>query len=654
MSSDNATQPTRLQADPEAILTPPPPETPGNRRTVFISAIVIVALLVSALAGGVWWRVKNVPATLVVVHRTPQSGAFPWSNVTRTTAPSPQYAVFAQQNNPVDPAFQAYYTRVNGAALLGEALTPAYLTQLGWTQIFANGALVAPTQSSASSSQTAADGLDPSLLHSGQFDSATGIVRLPLLDVLLTFGSTIPVGGDGSTITYVSIRTATDPSHLVHLQGALPTRTTEPGGDVFVTESTNTKGVAAGHIIPLSVWTYITSSAIAPDGWQETFGNPLTEALPTTATINNTTHRLLVQAFALATVVVDLDDDNDNGQPTGSVQPLGRDYLETLGPPAVVVPTGTNVWLTGNAAIVNTPGGSVASVHLGQNFPLALSGQAQWLNGALWYQTSWKSLQQSGSGWAPASLVTLTTPTKGAAAWASFDALSPDVAKYLASFGKNVGSVVYDMTRNQYYSYNETTPFVLASSSKVSLMVSYLLWLESQGRGPNASENVTLTNMIEHSDNNAAQLIFDRLGGSNGQAAFYKKIGVTGYVANPYGWGWASLPPLGQMQVLTLLQEGKVLTAHDRAYALNLMNHIEADQHMGVGETLPPGATVAMKDGWVPAPDGLWAINTSGIVTAGSETYIIVVYTAHQSDYDSAWNITRHVCKAVGQLLTQG
>jgi hypothetical protein len=34
--------------------------------------------------------------------------------------------------------------------------------------------------------------------------------------------------------------------------------------------------------------------------------------------------------------------------------------------------------------------------------------------------------------------------------------------------------------------------------------------------------------------------------------------------------------------------------------------------------------------------------------------YIIVVYTAHQSDYEGAWNITRHVCKSVGQLLTQG
>src|SRR6185312_14078031 len=156
MSSENATQADQAdQADPGAILTPPPsPETPRNRRTVLISVVVIVALLVPALAGGVLWRVKNVPSSLVVAHRTPQGGAFPWSNVTRTTAPSPQYAVFAQQNNSVDPAFQAYYARVNGAVLLGAALTPAYLTELGWTQIFANGALVAPTQSSSSSSQT--------------------------------------------------------------------------------------------------------------------------------------------------------------------------------------------------------------------------------------------------------------------------------------------------------------------------------------------------------------------------------------------------------------------------------------------------------------------------------------------------------------------
>lgn len=646
MSSDYATQ-------TDSAVTPPPasPTPPASRRRRLLRIGALVALLVPLLAGSFWLHANTMANKLVVIHRTTPGGSFPWSNVTRTTAPDSQYAVFAQQDNPIDPAFQAYYTRVNGAVLLGKALTPAYLTRLGWVQIYANGALAAPTQASADASKSPApNDLDPSLLHAGKYDSATGVVRLPLLDILLTIGSQIPLGSDDSALTYVTLRDATAPKHLTHLPVSQPTQTVNTGDGVFVATSIS-KGSAVGHTIPQSIWNYISNSAVAPDGWRDTFGDPLTEALPTTATINNASHHLLVQAFALAAVAIDLDTDDGQGQPTGMVLPLGRDYLETLGPPPVVVPTGTNVWLTGNAVIVGAPGSSAASAHLGMNFPLALSGKAQWLNGTLWYQAAWKSPHRSGSGWTTASTITPTTPANTAAAWASFDALSPDIANYLAGFGSNVSSVVYDITRNRYYTYNETTPFVLASSSKVSIMVSYLAWVESQGRAPNDFEISELTNMIEHSDNNAAQLLFDRLGSGSGQLAFYQKIGVTGYVPNAYGWGWAMLPPIGQVQVLTLLQQGKILNAQDRAFALNLMNNIESDQRMGVGETLPPGATVAMKDGWVPAPDGLWAINTSGIVTAGSETYVIVVYTAHQNDYEGAWNITRHVCKAVGQLL---
>ncbi len=651
MSSDNAT-------DIESAATPPPPPplppaAPRRKRTLLIGALVALVVLLPLLAGGLWLGVNTARERLVTIQRA-NAGPYPWSNATRKTAPSAQYAVFAQQNNPVDPAFRSYYTRENGKELLGSALTPAYPTELGWTQIFANGALVAPMRASGSGTATPApSALNASMLRTGKYDATTGVMRLPLLDALLTIGSEIPLGGADSALTYITIREATATSHFAHLKGVTAEQTATTGDGVFIAASAS-HGTAAGHTVPLSIWTYITSSAVAPNGWQDAFGDPLTEALPTTATINGATHHLLVQAFVLATAAVDLDADDAQGQPTGSVLPLGLDYLETLGPPIATVATDASAWLTGDAAIVSAPGGSTASVHLGLNFPLALSGKTQWLDGALWYEATWKSLKLGGSGWAPASAVTITAPAKDAAAWASFDALAPDLASYLASYGTNVGSVVYDITRGRYYAYNENTAFVLASSSKVSIMVSYLSWLESQGRGPSDSENLTLTNMIEHSDNNAAQLLFDRLGGGPGQAAFYQRIGVTGYIQNPYGWGWASLPPLGQMQVLTMLQQGKILTANDRAYALNLMHNVESDQRMGVGVTLPPGATVAMKDGWVPAPDGLWAINTSGIVTVGGETYIIVVYTAHQGDYDAAWNITQHVCKEVGQLLTQG
>jgi hypothetical protein len=44
-------------------------------------------------------------------------------------------------------------------------------------------------------------------------------------------------------------------------------------------------------------------------------------------------------------------------------------------------------------------------------------------------------------------------------------------------------------------------------------------------------------------------------------------------------------------------------------------------------------------------------VNSSGIVTLGAETYIISVYTDHDSTAAVGYQIVRHVCKVVGQRL---
>jgi len=58
-----------------------------------------------------------------------------------------------------------------------------------------------------------------------------------------------------------------------------------------------------------------------------------------------------------------------------------------------------------------------------------------------------------------------------------------------------------------------------------------------------------------------------------------------------------------------------------------------------------------MKDGWLPGPDGLWAMNSSGIVMVGKETYIISVYTQEQNSLEDGQSIARHICSAVASLL---
>jgi beta-lactamase class A len=211
-----------------------------------------------------------------------------------------------------------------------------------------------------------------------------------------------------------------------------------------------------------------------------------------------------------------------------------------------------------------------------------------------------------------------------------------------------MGVAVFDVTRNRYYEAKEDTPFILASSAKVYILVGYLDLLETQGRQPSSADVQTMTQMVEHSDNDAAQLLYDRLGYDSGQKRLLDRLGIA-YQPNPNGWGWAMGTPAGMIKLLTLLQQGQVLNASDRQLALNLLGHVESDQQWGVGDTAPQGATVYLKDGWVTGPDNLWAQNSSGIVVAGHETYILSVYTQHQQTYD--WTKVQHVCQAVAQAM---
>src|SRR6185437_5963508 len=92
--------------------------------------------------------------------------------------------------------------------------------------------------------------------------------------------------------------------------------------------------------------------------------------------------------------------------------------------------------------------------------------------------------------------------------WASFDVLSSDLATYLNGEGKNVAAVVYDVTRQRYYTYNMDGRFITGSSIKVPIMLAFLDKIENEGREPTSDESCLLTHMIENSDNDAASAFF--------------------------------------------------------------------------------------------------------------------------------------------------
>ncbi len=215
-----------------------------------------------------------------------------------------------------------------------------------------------------------------------------------------------------------------------------------------------------------------------------------------------------------------------------------------------------------------------------------------------------------------------------------------------------MNAVVYDVTHNRYYTYYPSGLFTVASSMKVPIMLTFFDEIEREGRGITSYEWWLLTTMIENSNNNSASaLYYGEIGGAVGVASYMQRLGITGLYPDPYAWGWSVIAPWTMVNLLTFLYEGHILTAYHRSLAFYLMEHVEADQRVGVGDTAPRGATVAMKDGWVPAPDGLWAMNSSGIVMVDGETYIIAVYTKDNSSLWAGQNTVRQLCSMVASML---
>ncbi len=156
---------------------------------------------------------------------------------------------------------------------------------------------------------------------------------------------------------------------------------------------------------------------------------------------------------------------------------------------------------------------------------------------------------------------------------------------------------------------------------------------------------------IENSNNDSATTLYNTVGGGTGITAYMQQIGVSGLSINPKAWGWSLISPWTMVNLLTLLNAGAILKPQDRTLALTLLENVQADQRVGVGDTAPVGATVAMKDGWVIGPDGLWAVNSSGIVITRGEIYIIASYTQNQPSLGAGQSTIRRTCATVAASL---
>src|SRR4029079_14518683 len=97
------------------------------------------------------------------------------------------------------------------------------------------------------------------------------------------------------------------------------------------------------------------------------------------------------------------------------------------------------------------------------------------------------------------------------------------------------------------------------------------------------------------------------------------------------------------LKLLECLVRRGPLDARSRAFALNLMRSVEADQRWGAGVVADKGTRFANKNGWLSVGDdngpgeddgGLWAVNSVGVVQVHHQMLLVSVFTRHNQSME--------------------
>jgi hypothetical protein len=227
-------------------------------------------------------------------------------------------------------------------------------------------------------------------------------------------------------------------------------------------------------------------------------------------------------------------------------------------------------------------------------------------------------------------------------------AVSPfaSLSGYLANRAGQITAALYDKRTRKTWVFHPGVRQDTASIVKVQIMGT-VLWEEQQGRPLSAAKRALMIPMIENSDNIAATELLAAVGGPSAVQRFDRRAGLYDttpsrkkYIpgSNPPlpGWGLTTTTAFDEVRLVSrFAYPNSVLTAASRQYGLNLMKHVVSAQAWGVSGGnygLLPGATVALKNGWLPhqlATNSDWQINSIGWVSGNGRDYVLAVLTNH-------------------------
>jgi beta-lactamase class A len=217
---------------------------------------------------------------------------------------------------------------------------------------------------------------------------------------------------------------------------------------------------------------------------------------------------------------------------------------------------------------------------------------------------------------------------------------------------------IVDETSGKQASYHSGMRFHSASVENADMLATLLLQYQREGMSLSPYAAMLATNMMEYSDNNAANGIWDLEGGQAGLQAANRALGLrqTRLGAGGY-WGLTSTTVTDQLRLLADLSgASSPLHAAARRYALGLMSNAMSGQRWGACAAMPSAASrgrgCAIRDGWVPDPMR-WVVNSIGVVRLHGQELLIAVLSKDNRSQSSGMRLVKAAAAVAARLITQ-
>ncbi len=209
-------------------------------------------------------------------------------------------------------------------------------------------------------------------------------------------------------------------------------------------------------------------------------------------------------------------------------------------------------------------------------------------------------------------------------------ALSRSLQRAINGRDSDLGFAVSDPALDLTCSLHETRHFDAASTIKVTI-ISALLFKEGGPSHLTEAQRSLAWLMITQSNNDAATDLWNDVGMTDMQR-FLDRAHMTHTVLNE-AWGLTQETAQDELSLLQLIANpGKVLSTASRRYVLWLMDNVIAGERWGVPFDAPSNLTVAVKNGWLPYPDGDdWHVNSLGVFRGRHVLYEVAMLTSGNS-----------------------